>query len=115
MKWLAECSPAALREALKAVAPELSRCPVTAPVPDPAALRTKGRRLALRAVIRNLNPGYFAVVMATGIAVAGDEPGRRWPPVWIPAQCPDRGLRAAGGVMRVAVRRLPEGVPCGRG
>ena len=37
MKWLAECSPAALREALKAVAPELSRCPVTVPVPDPAA------------------------------------------------------------------------------
>jgi len=37
MKWLAECSAAALREALKAVAPELSRCPVTVPVPDPAA------------------------------------------------------------------------------
>lgn len=31
------CSPAALREALKAVVPELSRCPVTVPVPDPAA------------------------------------------------------------------------------
>ena len=37
MKWLAQCSPAALREALKAVVPELSRCPVTVPVPDPAA------------------------------------------------------------------------------
>jgi Phosphotransferase enzyme family len=37
MKWLAECSAAAVREALTAVAPELSRCPVTVPVPDPAA------------------------------------------------------------------------------
>ncbi len=33
MKWLAECSPAALREALRAVAPELSRYPVTVPGP----------------------------------------------------------------------------------
>jgi aminoglycoside phosphotransferase (APT) family kinase protein len=33
MKWLAECSAAALREALRAVAPELSGCPVTAPGP----------------------------------------------------------------------------------
>src|SRR5205807_9264950 len=31
MKWLAECSVAALREALEAVAPELSRLPVTVP------------------------------------------------------------------------------------
>jgi aminoglycoside phosphotransferase (APT) family kinase protein len=37
MKWLAECSPAALREALQAVAPELSRYPVT--VPGPAGKR----------------------------------------------------------------------------
>jgi aminoglycoside phosphotransferase (APT) family kinase protein len=37
MKWLAECSAAALGEALQAVAPELSGCPVTVPVPDPAA------------------------------------------------------------------------------
>src|SRR5215467_7880695 len=37
MKWLAECSVAAFREALQAVAPELSGCPVTLPVPDPAA------------------------------------------------------------------------------
>ena len=37
MKWLAECSIAAFREALQAVAPELSGCPVTVPVPDPAA------------------------------------------------------------------------------
>jgi aminoglycoside phosphotransferase (APT) family kinase protein len=37
MKWLAECSAAALREALQAVAPELSGCPLTVPVPDPAA------------------------------------------------------------------------------
>src|SRR5499425_2699537 len=35
MKWLAECSVTAFREALQAVAPELSGCPVT--VPDPAA------------------------------------------------------------------------------
>jgi hypothetical protein len=33
MKWLAECSPAALREALRVVAPELSRYPVTVPGP----------------------------------------------------------------------------------
>jgi hypothetical protein len=39
MKWLAECSAAALREALLAVAPELSRWPVSVPVPDPAAKR----------------------------------------------------------------------------
>jgi aminoglycoside phosphotransferase (APT) family kinase protein len=37
MKWLAEWSAAALGEALQAVAPELSGCPVTVPVPDPAA------------------------------------------------------------------------------
>jgi aminoglycoside phosphotransferase (APT) family kinase protein len=37
MKWLAECSAAAFREALQAVAPELSGCPVTIPAPDPAA------------------------------------------------------------------------------
>jgi hypothetical protein len=37
LKWLAECSAEALREALRAVAPELSGCPVTVPVPDPAA------------------------------------------------------------------------------
>ena len=33
MKWLAECSVAALREALRAVAPELSGYPVTVPGP----------------------------------------------------------------------------------
>ena len=33
MKWLAECSVAALREALGAVAPELSGYPVTVPGP----------------------------------------------------------------------------------
>ncbi len=33
MKWLAECSVAALREALEAVAPELSGYPVTVPGP----------------------------------------------------------------------------------
>ena len=33
MKWLAECSVAALREALGTVAPELSRLPVTVPGP----------------------------------------------------------------------------------
>ena len=33
MRWLAECSAAALRDALRAVAPELSRCPVTVPGP----------------------------------------------------------------------------------
>jgi aminoglycoside phosphotransferase (APT) family kinase protein len=33
MKWLAECSPAALREALRAVAPELSGYQVTVPGP----------------------------------------------------------------------------------
>ena len=33
MKWLAECSAAALREALRAVAPELSGYPVTVPGP----------------------------------------------------------------------------------
>ncbi len=37
MKWLAECSATTLREALRAVATELSGCPVTVPVPDPAA------------------------------------------------------------------------------
>jgi hypothetical protein len=36
MKWLAECSAAALGEALRVVAPELSGFPVTVPVPDPA-------------------------------------------------------------------------------
>jgi Phosphotransferase enzyme family len=39
MRWLAECSATALREALRTVAPELSRCPVSVPVPDPAAKR----------------------------------------------------------------------------
>jgi aminoglycoside phosphotransferase (APT) family kinase protein len=33
MRWLAECSVAALREALAAVAPEMSRYPVTVPGP----------------------------------------------------------------------------------
>jgi aminoglycoside phosphotransferase (APT) family kinase protein len=33
MQWLAECSVAALREALGAVAPHLSECPVTVPGP----------------------------------------------------------------------------------
>ncbi len=33
MQWLAECSVAALREALGAVAPELSGYPVTVPGP----------------------------------------------------------------------------------
>lgn len=37
MKWLAECSASALREALRAVAPELSEYPVTVTAPDPAA------------------------------------------------------------------------------
>src|SRR5262249_48617302 len=39
MRWLAECSAEALAEALRVVAPELSGCPVTVPVPDPAAQR----------------------------------------------------------------------------
>jgi hypothetical protein len=42
-------------------------------------LRTKGWRLALRAVIRNLNPGYFAVVMGyrhRGRAMSLDGAGR---------------------------------------
>jgi aminoglycoside phosphotransferase (APT) family kinase protein len=34
MRWLAECSVAALREALVVVVPELSECPVTVPGPD---------------------------------------------------------------------------------
>jgi aminoglycoside phosphotransferase len=37
MKWLAECSAAAFREALQAVAPELSGFPFTVPPPDRAA------------------------------------------------------------------------------
>src|SRR5260221_2657459 len=37
MKWLAECSAEALGKALRVVAPELSGCPVTVSVPDPAA------------------------------------------------------------------------------
>jgi aminoglycoside phosphotransferase (APT) family kinase protein len=37
MKWLTECSAEALGKALRVVAPELSGCPVTVPVPDPAA------------------------------------------------------------------------------
>jgi len=37
VKWLAECSIAALREALGAVAPKLSAYPVTFPAGDPAA------------------------------------------------------------------------------
>lgn len=39
MKWLAECSAEALDEALAVVAPELTGCPVTISVPDPAAAR----------------------------------------------------------------------------
>ena len=39
MKWLAECSVAALREALAAVAPELGGYPVT--VPGGRARRTR--------------------------------------------------------------------------
>jgi aminoglycoside phosphotransferase (APT) family kinase protein len=39
MRWLAECSAEAVGEALRVVAPELSGCPVTVPVPDPAAQR----------------------------------------------------------------------------
>jgi aminoglycoside phosphotransferase (APT) family kinase protein len=37
MRWLAACSAEALGEALRVVAPDLSACPVTVPVPDPAA------------------------------------------------------------------------------
>ena len=37
MKWLAECSAAALREALRAAAPELSGYPITVPQPVAAA------------------------------------------------------------------------------
>jgi aminoglycoside phosphotransferase (APT) family kinase protein len=36
MKWLAECSADALGMALRVAVPELSGCPVTVPVPDPA-------------------------------------------------------------------------------
>jgi hypothetical protein len=36
MKWLTECSAEALGKALRVVAPELSGCRVTVPVPDPA-------------------------------------------------------------------------------
>ena len=36
MKWLAECSAAALREALRVVAPELSGCSLTVPEPTVA-------------------------------------------------------------------------------
>ena len=39
MRWLAECSAEALGEALRVVAPELGGCPVTVPVPNPAAKR----------------------------------------------------------------------------
>src|SRR5215472_13783635 len=39
MKWLEECTAATLREALRAVAPELSGYPITVPVSDPAAKR----------------------------------------------------------------------------
>ena len=39
MRWLAECSAEALGEALRVVAPGLSGCPVTVPVPHPAAQR----------------------------------------------------------------------------
>jgi hypothetical protein len=35
MKWLTECSAEALGKALRVVAPELSGCRVTVPVPDP--------------------------------------------------------------------------------
>lgn len=34
MKWLSECSPAAVRAALEAVAPELSGYPITVPGPE---------------------------------------------------------------------------------
>ncbi len=37
MKWLAECSAAAVRDALRAVAPELSGYPITVPEPVAAA------------------------------------------------------------------------------
>ena len=47
MKWLAECSVAALREALGAVAPELGGYPVT--VPGPAGKQDPPVALGLRA------------------------------------------------------------------
>jgi aminoglycoside phosphotransferase (APT) family kinase protein len=37
MRWLAECSAEALGDALRVAAPQLSGCPVTVAVPDPAA------------------------------------------------------------------------------
>ena len=39
MKWLAECSAAALREALRVAAPELSGCSLTIPEPVAAAMK----------------------------------------------------------------------------
>ena len=47
MRWLAECSVAALREALGGVAPELAGYPVT--VPGPAGQAGPAVALGLRA------------------------------------------------------------------
>src|SRR6266576_2846498 len=55
-------------------------------LPGKDVLRTKGWRLALRAAIRNLNPGYFALVMGYRHRVAGDEPDGAGRLSWIPAR-----------------------------
>jgi len=43
MKWLAECSATALREALRVAAPELSGYSLTIPEPGRALQRTRHR------------------------------------------------------------------------
>src|SRR6202050_2517061 len=77
MKWLAECSAAALREALGAVAPELSGYPLTVPVPAgdrfcvkfawsrPAALRLAREIGVLTALAREPKVPFLPEVVAS--------------------------------------------------
>ena len=72
-------------------------------------------RPALRVAIRVLNPGYFALVMATGIvSKAMRLDGALSLPGFLLAAA-IAGLRAAGSGLRLAARGLPPGVPRGRG
>ena len=72
-------------------------------------------RPALRVAIRDLNPGYFALVMATGIvSQAMRLDGARSLSGFL-LGCRDRSLCAAGSGLRLAARGLPPGVPRRRG
>jgi hypothetical protein len=89
VKWLAECSAAALREALEAVAPELSGYPVT--VPGPAGKQDPlyhggSEPLGDRFIVKFAwsRPAALRLAKETGVLTAGlPLNDHRTPPEWV--------------------------------